>query len=63
MTIEKFITKHCSYGMHISEPCDRKLILNSLYGRKATQKDIPGKKGYGLWEKEAHLKTALFALQ
>ena len=44
MTIEKFITKHCSYGMHISEPCDRKLILNSLYGRKATQKDIPGKK-------------------
>lgn len=47
MTIEKFIEKHCcSYGMHISEPCgrklilnsDRKLILNSLYGRKATRK-------------------------
>ena len=36
MTIEKFITKCCSYGMHISEPCDLKLILNSLYGRKAT---------------------------
>lgn len=39
MTIEKFIEKHCcSYGMHIREPCDRKLILNSLYGRKATGK-------------------------
>lgn len=39
MTIEKFIGKHCcSYGMHVSEPCDRKLILNSLYGRKATGK-------------------------
>ena len=44
MTIEKFIEKHCcSYGMHISEPCDRKLILNSLYGRKATRKSIPEK--------------------
>lgn len=47
MTIEKFIEKHCcSYGMHISESCDRKLIFNSdqklilssLYGRKATRK-------------------------
>ena len=49
MTIEKFIEKHCcSYGMHISEPCDRKLILNSLYGRKATLKDIPKKdRNYG----------------
>ena len=41
MTIEKFIEKHCSYcsyGMHISESCDQKLILISLYGRKATGK-------------------------
>lgn len=39
MTIEKFINNHCcSYGMHVSEPCDRKLILSSLYGRKATRK-------------------------
>lgn len=47
MTIEKFITKHCSYGMHISEPCDRKLILSSVYGRYGrteTRKDISGKK-------------------
>lgn len=45
MTIEEFIKKHCcSYGMHISEPCDRKLILSSLYGRKATRKGLPGKK-------------------
>lgn len=43
MTIEKFIEKHCSsYGMHISGSCDQKLILNSLYGRKATQKYITG---------------------
>jgi hypothetical protein len=39
MAIEKFIAMHCcSYGMHISEPCDRKLILNRLYGRTATWK-------------------------
>jgi hypothetical protein len=38
MTIGKFIAKHCSYGMHISEPCYRKLILNSLYGREAIEK-------------------------
>ena len=39
MTIEKFIKNHCcSYGMHISEPCVRKLILNSIYGRTAIGK-------------------------
>lgn len=39
MTIEKFIEKHCcTYGMHVSEPCERKLILSSLYGRIATGK-------------------------
>lgn len=39
MTIEKFIKKQCcSYGMHVSEPCEGKLILSSVYGRIATRK-------------------------
>nr|DAG23344.1 MAG TPA: hypothetical protein [Caudoviricetes sp.] len=39
MTIEKFIKKQCcSYGMHVSEPCNGKLILSSIYGRIATGK-------------------------